>query len=288
MSEPMNFLGLGPERSDPATARYVVLPVPYEQTVSYKGGTAAGPAAILDASAQVELWDEELGIEYANAGVATLPELAAAPTPAEQMARVRAAADDVLQRGQVLLTLGGEHSITAPAVAATAAVAPGPLSVLQIDAHADLRSQYEGDPHSHASVMARVLETTEHLVQVGIRSYSPEEARALPDRVKRFWTPRRIAVTPDWIDGALDELTEHVYITLDIDGLDPSLAPGTGTPEPGGLSWWQLTELLRAVGREKTVLAADVVEVRPLGENHVTEFVAARAACKIIAYTQQR
>ena len=282
----MTFLALTPPQSDLATARYAVLPVPYEGTVSYKPGTAAGPAAILDASQQVELYDDELRGEFCQCGVATLPAVEPADDPADQMARVRAAARPAVAAGKFLLTLGGEHSITAPLVGLYAEK-HGALSVLQIDAHADLRDRYGGTGHSHACVMRRVLEITPSLCQVGIRNFSREEADECPEQVADFFTPQRIEAEANWIDQAVGRLREAVYVTVDIDGLDPSIAPGTGTPEPGGLTWRQTTSLLRRVCAERRVVGADIVEVRPIPPNHVTEFLAARLAYKIIAYTQR-
>ena len=209
-----------------------------------------------------------------------------ADDPAVQMSRIKEAAQPIVESGRFLLALGGEHSITAPLVEACAA-AYGSISVLQIDAHADLRDSYLGTKHSHACVMRRVLEITPHICQVGVRSYSPEEQLAFPDRVAAFITPRAIARDMCWVDRAISMLHAPVYITVDMDGLDPSIAPGVGTPEPGGLSWQQVLKLLRGVCTRKQVVGADIVEVRPIPPNHVTEFVAARLACKIIAYTQQ-
>jgi len=280
------FMAIPPEMSSSASARYAILPIPYEGTVSYKDGTAAGPGAILDASAQVEWFDEELLGEYVQAGIMTCPVVQPGTTPQEQMRRVRQAADSVFRQGKFLLALGGEHSITAPLVAA-AIKAHGPLSVLQIDAHADLRDSYSGTPHSHASVMRRVLEMTDRIAQVGIRNFSLEEYEQCPRQVANFMTPARIRSEPDWIDKVLDLLGPKVYLTVDIDGFDPAYAPGTGTPEPGGLSWHQVTGLLRRLCLKRQVVGADIVEVRPIGQNHVTEFLAARLAYKIVAYTQQ-
>jgi len=285
MSENASFLGLDSPLSDYAAARYAVLPVMYEGTVSYLSGTAAGPGAIIDASQQVELFDEELKAEFHQAGVATLEALAPAGTPDEEMRRVRAAAEPVMRDGKFLLTLGGEHSITAPLVEAAAAV-HGEISVLQIDAHADLRDRYGGTKHSHAAVMRRVLETTQRICQVGIRNFSREEYEQCRPQIDRLITPEMVATAPDWIDRAMELLGEKVYLTVDIDGLDPAFAPGTGTPEPGGLSWRQVCRLLRRLCSEREVVAADIVEVRPIPPNHVTEFLAARLAYKIIAYTQ--
>lgn len=285
MPEPNNFLDLPEEFSDPRTARYFVLPVPYEGTVTYGRGTSAGPAAIIEASAQVEWFDEELGGEFVAAGVATLAPVEPAGAPEEVMARIRAAAEPVLCAGKFLLALGGEHSITAALVAEAAAHHRG-LSVLQIDAHADLRDEYLGRKLSHACVMRRVLEITGRLAQVGVRSFSQGEYEACPEQAANFITPRMVEDDPGWIDKALALLGERVYVTVDVDGFDPAEAPGVGTPEPGGLHWREVTALLRRVCTERRVVAADIVEVRPIPPSSVTEFLAARLACKIIAYTQ--
>ena len=283
--EPRNFLNLPPEWSG-KTSRYAVLPVPYEGTVSYLSGTVDGPSAILSASAQVEYLDEEFGGEFVQAGIMTLPMVPAAPDPEEQMQRVREAARPTVQAGKFLLTLGGEHSITAPLVELMAR-RHGQISVLQIDAHSDLRDEYRGSRFSHACVMRRVLETTNSITQVGIRSYSTQEVQQCPEQVRDFFTPALIAVQSDWIDRVLASLRPKVYLTVDIDGFDPAFAPGTGTPEPGGLDWRQVTSLLRRVCREREVVSADIVEVRPIPPGHMTEYLAARLAYKIIAYTQQ-
>lgn len=280
------FMLLPAEMSHPATARYAVLPIPYEGTVSYKTGTALGPAEILEASAQVEWFDEELLGEFVAAGVATYGAVQPAPTPQEQMHRILAAAQPIVKAGKFLLALGGEHSITTALVQAAQAV-HGPVSVLQIDAHADLRDRYGGDKLSHACVMRRLLKISQGICQVGIRNVSLEEYRDCPAQVERFFTPTRIAADPRWIEQALGMLGPKVYVTVDIDGFDPAYAPGAGTPEPGGLDWFQVTRLLREVCRRRQVVAADIVEVRPIPPNHVTEFLAARLAYKIIAYTQQ-
>jgi len=279
------FLDLAGRLCDPAAARYAVLPVPYEGTVSYEAGTVAGAAAVIAASRQVEHYDTELGREFPGPGVATYPPVPPAEAPAEMMRRVAAAARPIVEAGRFLLAVGGEHSITAPLVQVCRDV-HGPLSVLQIDAHADLRNTYGGTAHSHACVMRRVAEVAEGLCQVGVRAYSQEELDACPQLVANFITPEIIRSDPRWIDHALERLGERVYVTIDMDGLDPSIAPGVGTPEPDGLTWQDATALLRRVCTRRRVVAADVVEVRPIPPNHVTEFLAARLACKILAYTQ--
>jgi agmatinase len=282
---PDNFLGLEAQHTDPAKATYVVLPVPYEGTVTYEAGTADGPAAIIDASQQVELFDEQLQRECVSPGVATLPPLAPAATADEMMECVYQASLPILKGREFLLTLGGEHSITAPLVQA-AQEAFGDVSVLQIDAHADLRDSYDGSSHNHACVMRRVLETTDRLCQVGVRNVCQEEFDQCWPQIERLITPEIVETDPAWIDRAMGLLGETVYITVDVDGFDPSIAPGVGTPEPGGLLWRPTLDLLRRVCAERKVVAADIVEVRPIPPNHITEFLAARLAYKLIAYTQ--
>ena len=286
MKKSLNFMALPPALTDPSRSKYAVLPVPYEATVTYKSGTAAGPAAILEASAQVERFDEELLADFTGAGITTLSPLKAARTPHAQIERVRRAAADILAKGKFPLTLGGEHSITAGLVQAVVE-RHGRVSVLQIDAHADLRNSYGGTEFSHASVMRRVLEMTPSVCQVGIRNFSAEEYRSCPAQAAKFVTPAAIERDSRWINRVLRMLKAKVYVTIDIDGFDPSIAPGTGTPEPGGLTWRQVTAMLREVCAKRNVVGADIVEVRPIGPHHVTEFLAARLAYKIVAYTQQ-
>lgn len=279
------FLGLPAEWSDPRRAGYVVLPVPYEGTVTWAAGTAAGPAAIIAASDHIEWFDEELRADFYRAGIATADPIPPADTPQEQARRVRAAAEGFFQEGKFLLALGGEHGITPSLVAAAAGQHDG-LSVLQIDAHADLRDEYEHGPLSHACVMRRVLEVTDRLAQVGIRSFCREAFEQCPRQVADFITPQTVAEDPGWIEKVLDLLGEKVYVTIDMDGFDPAEAPGVGTPQPGGLHYADVLRLLRRVCTERQVVAADIVETRPIPPSNTTELLAARLACKIIAYTQ--
>jgi len=248
-------------------------------------GTADAPAAILDASTQVEEFDEELTRDFRASGIITLPAILPAETPEEQMRRVADAARASVGAGKFLLALGGEHSITAPLVRATAEE-HGDISVLQIDAHADLRDTYEGSPYSHACVMRRVLQVTERLAQVGVRNYSQQEYLECPRQVENFVTPAVIESDPGWIARVLSLLGEKVYVTVDVDGFDPAYVPGTGTPEPGGLTWRQVTSLLRRVCAERQVVGADIVEVVPVPGQKVSEFLAARLAYKMIAYVE--
>lgn len=285
---PNVFGGLEPKFSNYETARYAILPVPYDATASYRSGARDGPGAIISASQQVELFDDELGGEFHAAGIATLNALEPnAAGPEAMQADVQAAARRIIRAGKFLIALGGEHGITCGLVRAVAGK-HRKLSVLQIDAHLDLRESYQQSPYSHASAMRRTLPFVETIVPVGIRSVSLEEHRF----VKRKGTPvhpvtaRECCESDDWIDHVLDRLGDRVYVTVDIDGFDPAYAPGTGTPEPGGLDWYQVTSLLRLVAAEKRIVAADVVEVSPIPGQVTTEFLAARLVYKIISYTQ--
>jgi agmatinase len=285
---PDNFLGLPRRHADYATARFAVLPIPYEATTTFGAGTRDGPRAILTASQQVELYDEALGRQSIQAGIATLDPLEPdARGPAAMHERVRGAARRVLRDRKFLISLGGEHSLTAGLVRAVKARYRG-LTVLQIDAHADLRDSYQGTPWSHACVMRRIHDLGVPAVGVGIRNYSAEEARFIRKAAIPVFTARACRQSPTWIDDVLSHLTEHVYVTVDIDGFDPACAPGTGTPEPGGLDWYQVTELLAAVARDRRIVAADIVEVRPLPPSTVTEFLAAKLAYRVIGLVQRR
>lgn len=280
---PDNFLGLPPELSGYPTAKAAVLPIPYDATTSFNVGTRDGPRAIITASQQVELYDEELGREtYRKVPVATLDPLEADVSGPEAMVRgVEAAARKVVKDGKFLLALGGEHGISSGLVRAVRGRYRD-LSVLQIDAHADLRDSYQGSPYSHACVMRRIHEAKVDAVGVGIRNYSAAEARFIREAGKRIVSARTCREGRDWIGQVVAGLSDHVYVTIDIDGFDPAFAPGTGTPEPGGLDWYQVTDLLAAVARAKRIVSADIVEVRPLAGNPVTEFLAAKLAYRLL------
>jgi len=285
-SLPDNFLGLAPPHADYASARYAVLPIPYDATVSFQTGTRQGPRAIITASQQVETFDDEYSREFHAAGIATLdPLLPEVSGPKAMHERIHAAARKVVRDGKFLIGLGGEHGITSGLVRAVMA-RHKKLSVLQIDAHADLRAAYEGSPYSHACVMRRIVEMKLPIVPVGIRNYSLEEHRFMKQSAINPISARRTREDPDWLVDAVEQLTNRVYVTIDIDGFDPAYAPGTGTPEPGGLDWVQVTDLLKAVAMHRQIVAADVVEVMPLQGSAQTAFLAARLVYKLIAHVE--
>ena len=261
----------------------VILPVPFDRTTSYVSGTQHGPRELLLASAQVELWDEEVGVDVHSRGLVTLPEMDLTTlTLDEAMETLRRTAAGLLGRDKFLVTLGGEHSITSPLVAAAAERHPG-LGVLQVDAHADLRDSYLGERHSHACAMRRTMDYAP-LVQVGIRNISEDEARALPWLRTKIFYDWNMREDPAWIDRAVEALPERVYVTIDLDGLDPATMPAVGTPEPGGLSWRELTALLRRTFERRTVVACDVVELCPVPGLASPNFIAARLVYKLLTY----
>ena len=275
------FLGEEGVPADPAAAAAAIIPVPYDLTSTWRKGADRGPAALLDASGTIELYDIETDSEPWKRGIVTLPPILHDGGPEELAERVRAATAEILSRGAVPVVLGGEHSVTIGAVEAAADAFPG-VGVLQIDAHGDTRESYEGSTHNHACVMARARERCP-IVQVGIRAVDASEMPGLdPDRV--FWA-HEIAGRGDtgWMDRVVELLPETVYLTIDLDAFDPSLLPATGTPEPGGLSWYEVNELVRRVARERRIVGFDVVELLPLAGEHASDFIAAKLVHRVLA-----
>jgi agmatinase len=277
------FGGTTPTTTNFEKARVVILPIPLDRTTSYVPGTRNGPHEILVASSHMELWDEETQTDVHSIGIYTLPEMEFPFATMEEVVReIRRVASELVNRGKFPLVLGGEHSITPPVVAAVAAKHPG-LSVLQIDAHADLRESFMGTPHNHACAMRRTLEYA-RTTQVGIRSLSSEEAAAAPTLPTEIFYDYNMRQNADWIERVVDSLSETVYITIDVDGFDPAIMPATGTPEPGGLSWHEALALLRRVIERRTVVGCDIVELAPMGGNVAPNFLCAKLIYKILSY----
>lgn len=282
---PQNFLGLDDEHSAYDTSAALVLPIPYEGTVSYGQGTREGPRAILEASRQVELYDRELDDEVAlSYGIHTLPAIAPVVSgPAAMVDAIAAYAEEQLRSGKLLVGLGGEHTVSAGMARAVRAV-HSEFVMVQIDAHSDLRDEYEGSPYSHASIARRVFDMGATIVQFGIRSVCREEIdliRAEPERL-RVWFAEdvhaggHLAPLADLVRG------KKVFLTIDLDGFDPALVAATGTPEPNGLSWSEGLEIIRTVAREANVVALDCVELAPLPGQHASDFLAAKLVYKAI------
>ena len=280
---PGAFGGATPTTTDFDNARVVILPVPLDRTTSYVAGTRNGPHEILVASSHMELWDEETETDVHSIGICTLPEMELPfPTMDEVMREIRRVATELVSRDKFPVVLGGEHSITAPIVAAVAAQYKG-LSVLQIDAHADLRDSFMGTPHNHACAMRRTLEYA-RATQVGVRSLSTEEAAAASTLPTTIFYDFNMRQDPNWIDRVVDSLSDDVYITIDCDGFDPAIMPAVGTPEPGGLGWYEGLTLLRRVIERRRVVGCDIVELCPMPGNVAPSFLCARLLYKILTY----
>jgi agmatinase len=280
---PLAFGGTLPESASFDNAKAVILPIPLESTTSYVNGTRNGPREILVASSHMELWDEETGTDIHGVGIYTLPEMELPfDDMSDMMAEIKRVTAAVIARDKFPIILGGEHSITSPVVAAVAARHPG-VSVLQIDAHADLRDDYMGTRFNHACAMRRVLDYA-RCTQVGIRSLSTEEAKAAPGLPTTIFYDVNMRNDPNWIDRVVDSLSETVYITIDCDGMDPAIMPAVGTPEPGGLSWYEMLALLRRVITGRRVVGCDLVELCPIAGMVAPNFLCAKLIYKILTY----
>ena len=280
MMEEANFGGLPPEHSDLADCRIAILPVPYDATSTWVKGADKGPDAILRASANMELYDIETDSEVYRQGIFTDRPVPNDLSPEAMVAEVRSKVGEHLTNGRFTIVVGGEHSVSVGAVEAHAAKYAG-MSVLQLDAHSDLRSEYEGSKYNHACVMARVQELCP-IVQVGIRSMDIGEKPAM-DRDRVFFAGE-IHGRTDWIDRVVEKLSDRVYITIDLDAFDPSIMPSTGTPEPGGLLWYDVLTLLKTVCRRRELVGFDVVELCPVEANWGPDFLAAKLIYKILSY----
>lgn len=271
---------LGPIDGFPPEPMVRLLPVPMEATVSYGGGTAGGPRAILEASAELELYDREFGCEPAMLyGVETLPIMALSEDPAQAIEEIVARVGEVFQPGVLLGVLGGEHSLTAAVVRGVLTHLEGPITVVQFDAHCDLRASYQGSPHSHASVSSQMLKLpqVEQILQLGIRSLCQEEADVLARESRvRAWFSEDVEA-----GGYEQELLERVrgkrlYVTIDVDCLDPSLVSSTGTPEPNGLLFRQVESILKLLSDNAEIVAFDCVELAPVEGHHASDFVVSK------------
>ena len=282
-SLPFTFLGLDPAENTFERSAVVVLPVPYDGTASYKTGAREGPEAILAASREMEDYDLELGRETCAVGIHTAaalePHLA---SPQEMAERIREAVRPLARAGKLLALLGGDHSVSIGSALAMAEAHPG-LSVLYLDAHADFREEYQGTRWGHASAARRIAETC-RLTLVGVRSMATEEAEALQSSGVHVF-PAPLLEEP-W-DAVLACLGPVVYVSIDLDVLDPSLMAAVGTPEPGGMGWYQTLRLLRRVGEQRRILGFDVVELAPREGPAACAYTAAKLAYKVMGYAMK-
>lgn len=282
------FLGLTAKYTQAVGARVHVIPCPYEATTSYGKGTENGPRALLEASQEVELFDDELWTEPFKIGIHTAEAVMMDKVDATTQKPFQAlyeAVKPLVETDKFPLVIGGEHSLTLGAVRACAERYKD-LSILQIDAHCDLRPSYDGNPHSHASVSYRIYEALPKplITQVGIRNVSQQEVRWMETehpKINIYWA----RMQDKWnFHDIVNTLSPNVYLTIDVDGLDSSVMPATGTPEPGGMSWYQLMELIKVLCVKRNVVGADIVELSPIPGLHAPNFLAAKLAYKLIGY----
>ncbi|MBU0722180.1 agmatinase [Patescibacteria group bacterium] len=275
-----NFGDLPKENSQLKTAKVVILPAPFDGTSTWGKGADKGPEAIIEASANMELYDIETDSEVYKKNIFTAKPVVEKGKPERMVKKVRLAASEFLKQEKFIITLGGEHSITAGVVSAYADKFKN-LSVLQLDAHLDLRQEYLGSKYSHASVMSRVRELCP-IAQVGVRSMDITE-KPFIDKTRVFFA-ENIYNKTDWQDKAIAKLTDKVYITIDLDVFDPSVLPSTGTPEPGGLGWYQVLNFLKRVCEKKQVIGFDIVELCPNKNEKSSDFLAAKLIYKLLSY----
>jgi agmatinase len=278
---PHNFLGIPRIYSDYKRSRFVILPVPYEQTTTYKGGTREGPQAIISASKQVELFDEKLKAESYKVGIYTSDELEPTSKGAEEMIeKIYKVGRSFLKDNKIIVMLGGEHTISIGMIKAYKEKYKD-LSVLQLDAHADLRENYQENRFSHACTMRRVREFVP-AIGVGIRNLSLEEHNWIKkNKINLFYAQKR---EKDWSDKVLSSLSDEVYLTFDLDFLDPSIMPSVGTPEPGGFLWYETLDFLKTLTLKKKIVGFDIVELCPQPGNVAPDFLTAKLIYKLIGY----
>lgn len=276
--EPFNFLGLN--NQDYQKSKVVIFPIPYSSTTYWKSGTKDGPQAIIDVSRHIELYDIETEKDPSKEGIFTLEPLEPSKdSPKETILRIKKVIDEILKDGKFPLMLGGEHSITLGAVMSFKQKLSN-LSILQIDAHTDLRDEFEGTKYHHASVMRRVRDLNIPLTQVGIRSVPEEDIDYIKKKkIKTIFPAPKIP-----IDKIMANLKKNVYLTFDLDALDPSIMPSVGTPEPGGLGWYDTLNLIKEVSKNRKIVGADVVELCPIPGLAAPDFLAAKLVYKIINY----
>ncbi len=277
---PNNFGALPLKYSSLKNSEIVILPVPFDKTSSWIKGAAKGPAAIINASRNMELYDIETATEVYTRGIHTAKEIAASSSET-MISRVCKAAGKHLEDNKFVVVLGGEHTISLGSIQAHAERFKD-ISILHLDAHSDTRDSYEGDRLSHACVMERAKNYTDRIVSVGIRSMDSSETESINS--KNIFYASKIRNSKDWISRVTKRLSRHVYVTIDLDVFDPSIMPSTGTPEPGGLGWYDVLDLLQYVSEKKKIIGFDVVELCPVKGIFAPDFLAAKLIYKTLSF----
>ena len=274
------YAGIEDQFSKLDTSKIVLIPVPYDGTSTWQKGADKGPAAFLEASENMELYDIETQTEVYKQGIFIADAIIESQSPETMVNEVHKMTKKYIKRNKFVTAFGGEHSISIGTIRAFNECFDN-LTVLQIDAHADLRKDYEGSKFNHACALYEASQTT-NLIQVGIRSMDVMETTVM-DTEKTYFA-HEMAADDAWTDSAIDQMTENVYITLDLDALDPSIMPSTGTPEPGGLFWYELLEFLKTVFEDKNVVGFDIVELCPNEHDKSSDFLAAKLYYKMLTY----
>lgn len=276
----MNYGGIPANLSDRQKSKITVIPVPYDETSTWIKGADKGPDAILEASANMELYDIETNSEVYLNGIHTAPAVTEKESPEKMTEAVKKTVARYLEEDKFIVLLGGEHSVSIGSIQAFAEKFDN-LTILQIDAHSDLRNEYEGSKNNHACVMARARELCP-IVQVGIRASDVTELNSIdPSRVFYGYTLRN---NPKWMEQAIEKLTKNVYITIDLDAFDPSIMPSTGTPEPGGMLYWEVLDFIKLVNEKRNIAGFDVVELCPNENNKAPDFLATKLIYQILSY----
>jgi len=277
------YAGIPEELAKLEQAKIVLIPVPYDGTSTWQKGADKGPEAFLNASENMELYDIETDTEVYKQGVYLADAVTENSSPEAMVDAVHEATKKYIKRNKFVTIFGGEHSISIGTIRAFNEMYPS-LTVLQIDAHADLRKSYEGSKCNHACAVYEASQTT-NLIQVGIRSMDAIE-KTVMDEEKTYFA-HEMAIDDTWMDSAIDQMTDNVFITIDLDAFDPSILPSTGTPEPGGLLWYETLEFLKQVFEEKNVVGFDIVELCPNPNEKSSDFLAAKLYYKMLSYKFQ-
>jgi len=276
----IHYADLPEEYSDRDQSDIIIVQIPFDGTSTWIKGADRGPQALLEASANMELYDIETGTEVYRNGIHTDEPVPVSNSPEAMVNKVMKRIRAWLNRDKFVVTIGGEHSMTIGSVQAHLEKYPN-LSVIQLDAHTDLRQEYEGSPYNHACTMARIKELCP-VTQVGIRSMDKEEIKYID--YDRVFLAEKIIKDDKWIWKVIQTLNEQVYLTVDLDVFDPSVMPSTGTPEPGGLDWYTILDLIREVIKEKQLVGFDIMELCPNNNNKTPDFLAAKLLYKILSY----
>lgn len=277
---PNNFGGIPDEFARLETAKVVVIPVPYDGTSTWQKGADKGPAALLDAACNMELYDIETGTEVYQEGIYLAPPVTENSSPEAMVEAVHKTVASYLEQGKMVTALGGEHSISIGVIRAYMEKYKE-LTILQIDAHADLRESYEGSKCNHACAVYEANQKA-HLVQVGIRSMDVSENKVM--KRENVFFAHEMDTNPKWMNEAIDRMTRDVFITIDLDAFDPSIMPSTGTPEPGGMQWYETLKFIRKVNKKRNIVGFDIVELMPNEEEKSSDFLAAKLYYKILTY----